>query len=264
VVVRYEAAVETYITFHTQQPPYRIAFHDPETVVIEYEGRRFVWHALGPNDAGEERWPVVTTMVADPDDYADERLAMARFLSALAFTTGQAIEVVITGGAGHKHEMDTPFVNALRRGLGNHIHGAPAEVVALDDPRLKLVLAYHREGLNVGSPFYKFLAFWNALDVACEDAQGGLRAWIRATAPGFAHLRTDLPAPDDWWTHFQNDRRSAVAHAVRDPGRGVDLDPDDPADRGNLGTDALMLRHLVQVRIRERWGDHVVWSRPRP
>jgi hypothetical protein len=67
---------------------------------------------------------------------------------------------------------------------------------------------------------------------------------------------------DDWWDYLQNDRRSAVAHAVRD-GSGEELDPNDPEDRDKLGTDATFLDELVQVRIRERWGDYAVRRRPR-
>jgi len=56
--MRYEVGVRTILTFHTQQPPYAVPFPPPETVVMEFEGRRFVWHAVGPNYDGEARWPV--------------------------------------------------------------------------------------------------------------------------------------------------------------------------------------------------------------
>jgi hypothetical protein len=262
MAVRYEVAVRTNLTFHTQNPPHRIPFPEPETVVIDFEGRRFVWHALGPNDDGDDRWPVVTTMVADAGDYEGERVAMQRFLSALAFSTSQPVEVLTEGGAGWPLEMDRPVVNALRRGFANHLFRAPGEVVVEQDDRLRLVLGHFREGLNSGSPFFTFLAFWNALDVASEDYDGGMPSWIRATAPDHAHLRPGQePQPDDWWTYLQNDRRSAVAHAVRDPGRGVDLDPDDPNDRAKLAGDTRMLQSLVEARVRERWGTYAVWMR---
>jgi hypothetical protein len=177
--VRYEVAVRTNLVFHTQRLPYRQPFPDPETVVIEFEGRRFVWHALGPNAEGEDRWPTVTTMVVDSNDYAAERLAMERFLSAVAYWTSQPIESLTSGGAGGTQEMDPPVVNALRRGYGNSLYDTPSELVVIDDARLKRVLGYYREGLNTESPFFRFLAFWNALDVACDDYPGRLPAWIR-------------------------------------------------------------------------------------
>jgi hypothetical protein len=262
--MRYEVGVRTILTFHTQQPPYAVPFPPPETVVIEFEGRRFVWHAVGADYDGEARWPVVTTMVADPDDPAAERLATERFLSTLAYTTHQPIEAVIWGRAGWPQEMDPPSVAAMRRGLADHLNPAPAELVTVGDDRLIVVLGYYRDGLNTVSPFYKFLAFWNALDVACENFEGALPAWVRANAPNHVHLRGQAAEPvDDWWDYLQNDRRSAVAHAVREPDRGEELDPNDPDDRDKLGTDASFLDELVQVRIRERWGDYAVWRRRR-
>jgi hypothetical protein len=262
--VRYEAAVRTNLTFHTQRPPYALPFPEPETVLMEFEGRRFVWHTLGPTDEGEARWPTVATMVVDPNDYEDERVAMEQFLSALSYWTSHPIEVLDAGGAGWKQEMEPAFLTAPRRGLADHLHQAPSELVITDDPRLKMVFGYYRDAMNTGSPFFKFLAFWNALEVACEDLDGRLPNWIRTTLPRYAHLRGgDEQAPDDWWEHLQNERRSAVAHAVRDPGRGPDLDPNDPADRGKLGKDARLLEQLVRIRVQQRWGDHPLWPRPR-
>jgi hypothetical protein len=91
-----------------------------------------------------------------------------------------------------------------------------------------------------------------------------LPAWIRANAGNYAHLRGENAAPveGDWWDYLQDDRRSAVAHALREPGR-EELDPNDPEDRAKLGTDAGFIEHLVGIRIRERWGNHAVWQRPR-
>lgn len=262
--MRCEVAVRTNLVFHTKEPPYALlSFPEPETVVIEFEGRRYVWHEPGPDPDGEARWPVVTTMVADPDDYAAERLAIQRFLSALTYWTSMSIEVVGgPGGAGGTTELDPPVVSALRRGLANHIYNAPGEMVVTNDPSLRRVLGYFREGENTESPFFRFLAFWNALDVACEDV--GLRAWIRANAARFAHHRGDAAqTPSDWWDYLQDERRSAVAHAVRDPGRGPELDPDDPEDRVKLYSDSRFIRELVRERVRERWGDYAVQPRRR-
>jgi hypothetical protein len=263
--VRYEVAVETHITFHTKQGPFPITeLPDAETVAIEFEGRRFVWHAVPVGDGGEEYWPTVTTVFHDRDDYAAERLAMERFLSALAYLLHQPIVVLTGAGAGVPAEFDPPVAHALRRGLGDHIHEAPAEVVCVDDDRLRLVLGYYREGLGTISPYFKFLAFWNALDVATEDYSGRLPAWIRATVPAYAHLRGgDDPPPADWFDHLSDERRHAVAHAVRDPGKPQDLDPDDPDTQGRFTRDCRLFDHLVQMRVQQRWGDHAIYFRRR-
>ena len=178
-IVRYEVAVVTNLTFHSQEPPFGYPFPPAETVVVEFEGRRFVWHAVPTDESGDDYWPVVTTMIEDPNDYESERLATERFLSAMSYWTDHRIEAVSSGAAGSLEETDRPVVSAPRRGLADHLSETPGELVVIDDLRLKLVFAYYREGLNTGSPLFKFLAFWNALDVACEDYEGGLPAWIR-------------------------------------------------------------------------------------
>ena len=241
--------------------PYALGdFPDPETVAIEFEGRRFVWHANPPQD-GEEFFPTVTTTIEDANDYAAERLAMERFLSGLSFMTRKKIEVVTAGGAGMPAEFDPPVVKHPRRGLATRMEEAPRELVVAEDDRdrLRLVLGYSREGFNTASPYFKFLAFWNALEVACEDYPGGMRAWLGERMAEHPYLRGgDLPPPDDWWDYLFEERRSAIAHAVREPGRAEDLDPDDPDMQGRFGTDARLLDDLVHMRVQERWGQHAV------
>jgi hypothetical protein len=262
-MARYDVAVNSDLAFHTRKPPFAASdFPGPETVAIDFEGRRFVWHTVPPDPlTGQERGPTVTTMVADPNDYEAERVAMARFLSALAYATRQSIEVVSGGAAGVPAEFDPPVATALRH-FGAHMHEAPAEIVVVDDDRLRLVLGYYREGLGTDSPYFRLLAFWNALEIACEDFDGKMRAWVRATMEEYPHLRGgDEPAPADWWTHFTEERRHAVAHAVRSEGRGDDLDPDDPDTRARFYRDARLFEDLVRMRVGQRWGDYAVHRR---
>src|SRR4051794_2335333 len=109
--MRYEVVVQTLLTFHTQQPPYPIDhLLVADTVAIEFEGRRFVWHALPPGEGGEEYWPTVTPAVADAGGYEPERLAMERFLSAVAYAYSQAINVFTWGAAPGRGEFGTPFL----------------------------------------------------------------------------------------------------------------------------------------------------------
>jgi hypothetical protein len=263
--MRYEQAVRTTVVFHTQRPPYTVLYPEPETVVIGFEGRRFVWHAPEPSggEGGEERFPTVTTTIENANDYSAERLAMERFLSAVSWWTEQAIEWQTAAGAGVPQEMDPPVATALRRGLGNHLFDAPGELVVEDDPALRRVLGYHREGLNTGSPFFKFLAFWNALDIACDNYPDCLRGWIRTNVANYEYLRNgDEPPPNDWWDHLHNERRSAVSHATRDR-PGLEIDPDDPEHQAGLECDGNFLRELARIRVRERWGIRPVWQRRR-
>lgn len=132
------------------------------------------------------------------------------------------------------------------------------------DDRLRVCLGHFRDGLNTSSPFFRFLGFWNALDVACEDHEGGLRAWVTANAAdSWNDEGGDNPVPANVWEYLTESGRHAVAHAVRDPGRGPEVDPDDPEDRGRLARDAAPIQRLAELRISERWGEYAVWKRPR-
>ena len=104
-----------------------------------------------------------------------------------------------------------------------------------------------------------------SFSVAGEDLTAGLAKWIRATiSPHSGHGSHADPQPSDWWERLRNERRHAVAHAVREPERGVpDLDPDDPDVRTSFYNDARMLGRLVRLRVRQRWGDHAVYFRRR-
>jgi Methylamine utilization protein MauJ len=261
--MRYEVAVETHLVFHTQAParPIWELAAEPETVVIEFEGRRFVWHANERDADGTEYWPTVTTMVANPDDYWPERVAVQRFLSALVYRTRISIEVIGAIGAGPPGERDPAHLRQPRRGVGAFMHSAPAEVVMVNDDRLRTTLAHFREGLTTSSPFFRFLGFWNALDVACEDYPGRLPAWIPDPAERLWFRRGPDPPPADIWEYLRTSSRNAIAHAIPRP-PVLALDPDEPEDRRRLGADATLLEVLAEERIHERWGSYAVYFRP--
>jgi hypothetical protein len=154
-------------------------------------------------------------------------------------------------------------VIALRRGLGNHLHEAPLELVAVDDDRLRVVMGYYGDGMATASPFFRFLALYNALEVACEDHPGGMGAWLRANAGARPYHWERTPPPADLWTYVRDESRHAVAHAVRDPGRGPAIDPNDPEERARFYGDSRLLADFVKDRVRERWGPHAIWGRRR-
>jgi hypothetical protein len=262
--VRYEVTVSTPLVFHTKER-YDLALPlpGPEDVVIEFEGRRFVWHATHVGPDGEELWPTVTVMVADADNYGVERGAMMRFLSTLSFHTGLPIEVH-SEGASPRAEMARPMWIQPRSGQVPHLHLAPLElVVGRDDDRLQTVLGYYRDGQATESGLFRFLAFYNALEVACEDYPGRMQGWLLAAPRHEYHWVDGRPA--DLWDYLQEEGRHAVAHAIRDPARGVpDLNPNDPAVRARFHGDSRWLSALVRDRVEERWGPYAVWGRPRP
>lgn len=249
--------VRANVAFHTQSPPYLpgARLPGPEQVVIRFDGRDFVWHPnLDRGPEGEERWPGLTVVVKDSNDYEAETEAMHRFLSAVAFEIHRPMEVAALGGSGTADPLARPVLGAARRGLADLVVDAPASVEVEEDERLRLVLALYREGLNSGSPFYRFLSVWNALDAVFDNDSDRIKAFVNVEAPRWAGHRGDAyqPPPSDWAAYLYDSNRNAVAHAVRRPGKPV-LDPDNPSDRARLWTDSRLLDDLVRAAIRERW-----------
>src|SRR4051794_6375187 len=249
-MARYEVSIQTRLAFHTRPEFGLDDLPRPETVAIDFEGRRFVWHAIERDEDGREYWPTVTTVVEEGYDSTEVARVFQWLFSALAFRTkasiGSVAEVV-----SDRAEMEPAFLRLPRRGFANDIHFAPAEVIVEGDDRLRVCLGHLRDGLNSGSPFFRFLAFWNALDVACDDYEGGLDGWVASALSRRGSVR------------LRESSRNAVAHAVRHPGR-PDVDPDDPHDRHRLEGDAATVGRLVEQRIAQRWGEDAVTERRRP
>jgi hypothetical protein len=255
--------VRANVAFHTQHPPYPLDhLPGPEQVVIRFEGRELVWHPnLEPDPDGQHWWPGLTVVVNDPDDYAAEAELLHRFLSALTFQLKRPFEVVISGGSGTADPLAPPVPRALRRGLGDLVTDAPAEVEVEDDERLRLVLALYREGLTSESPFYRFLSLWNALDAVFNNNVDAMTEFVNAHAPSLAAGREGYdPPPDNWASYLYDSNRNAIAHAVRRPGSPV-LDPDAPGDRARLHRDSRLVGDLVRGAVSEQWGRPVRFVR---
>jgi hypothetical protein len=114
------------------------------------------------------------------------------------------------------------------------------------DARLGLALAHYREAVSSDSHFYRFLAYWNALDVLFQGNLGGMTSYLDtapARAPGWFR---GLAAPTEGWGHYlRESNRHAIAHAVRHAGK-PSRNPDDPTDRLRLNDDSRMLQRIVR------------------
>jgi hypothetical protein len=264
--VRYEVAVRTTVHLYAdaaalQVPPP----HDEEPFAIRFDGRDFVWH---PNaEVDPERGPdvpTITVMTGSSSDYHVEMLAVERFLSALSFRYRGPFTVLSSAGA----SWPGPFDPAVARAPGTQRFGiayeAPEEVSVVDDERLRLVLALHREGRSSDSPFYRFLAYWNALEASFDLDSRQLAAFIDGSPKRARGWFRDFETPEEGWAeHLRRSNRDAVAHAVRSSPRATVRDPDEPRDRGRLGRDSGLLANLVLDRVEQRWGRYAVTTTPR-
>lgn len=246
-MARYEVALSTPIAFASSDDADLLGIAGQ--VEIEFDGQRFVWH---DQRQAESVAPVVTVMVANGDDYAPERLLANRFLSALSFAIDYPVAVLTVGATGYKGEVDRPLLGQPVSLDGLIVLPAPASIRVLADPRLRTVLGLYREGRAATSPFYRLLAFFNALDAAFDGRESPRDSFVAR------HAQIDGTAPSGGWGAYVRETfRNAVAHAVRSEGRPV-LDPDDFDDWRAFSDVAEALRKLVRQRVEERWPEGVV------
>jgi hypothetical protein len=226
-----------------------------ETAGVECDGRLFVWHVVPPDDdpvfGGEAFGPTVTVVAADAE------VAMAaddlqRFLSALAFWLDAPVEAVSYGASGECDPFHRAVLRTRQAAVVSVVVEPPDGIVVCADPNARLALACYREALNAGSPFYRFLAFWNCLDAAFNvDRDARARnSFIDANAPRFEQRAWDVryPFPQDPAKDLEQESRHAIAHVLRQPGHRM-LHPDSAADREQLHAESRLLQWLARGAI---------------
>lgn len=257
---RYEVAIATDVGWVAPREPGENIFtspaRQPETTVIEFDGRRFVWHALRTAHDDKLCWPVISVMIANVNNPDADLIATNRFISALVFVTKQAMSYVTSSTTGFKAELDPPFLGQPGA-APTLLMEAPTEIVVEDDERLRLVIALIREAAAAESPFYRFLAFYNALDAAFDSVAGDRQSFIDA-----ALADVDKPAghhPTFTWSNYLHDSlRNAVAHTIRNRPGSRSLNPDDFADRRALDEASRHVEVLARRRVGERWPQGVI------
>lgn len=235
---------------------------EAESVVIDFEGRELGWVMPRSHDE-HEAGPTVTAHLdseaAWRDDAWNEVLeTIQRFLSALAFHFDTRMESRPTSGGSGEPELLHPYgAIEIRDTFGTMLVAAPRSVAVLDDPKLRLALAVYREGLNAGSPFYRFLAFWNVIDAVHgpDDADVDLFLGLEG---GASYWRPDSFSGNAA-AHLRQESRNAIAHVVRPAGRTV-IDPDLPQDRERLDAEGRWIQYLAHRAIKSAWTQPVVMT----
>lgn len=254
---RHEVPVLT--DFVLQDDPPGEPIPEGEHRLIRFEGHHFGWHALESDPDRGSTLPVVSMRsVGDGRDrgvYQAESLKLQRFLSALSFAFDAAIIPIVVGFNNQSTEPDDHV--RFRQPGGPlpvpRIHGVPQELAVVPDERLHLALGLRREGRNSLSPFYRFLAFWNALDVVFEgDTSKRNRFMEKGRRSARSWFQEGDPVPANFGAYLEDSSRNAIAHAVRRLGKEV-LDPDDPSDFRRLTRDTKVMAELLRVAIWDRW-----------
>jgi hypothetical protein len=266
-VGRIEVAVRSPIRFHSWDerfaPPATMLGKAERATAIEFDRLTMVWHMPergSPDDP--EPGPTVTVVYEEAAE-RETREAVQRFLSALAFIADERVEAEGTNiGSG---ESD-PLAPAIWRQPSDVAVGmmfpAPRRIVVAPDERLRLVLALYREALNTGSPFYRYLAFWNVVDAVHDGAKAKVNAYLRREAPRLAKRwsrTTPLPA-NTVVEYLRRQVRDALAHVIPDDQSKVPLDPDLPDARRRFHEDARLMKDLARTAVSERWPNSVEWD----
>jgi hypothetical protein len=186
-----------------------------------------------------------------PDKRRRAEEAMERLLSAISFAYDTGIEVTSYGADGEPDPRWKPSVRDSGFPFGRVLFGYPERVEVDDDHELRIALGHYREARNAGSPFYRFLAFWNALEAACGD-ENKRAVFVKAVGPRHPWGEADWPRPPDLAAYLWDAGRNAIAHVLRSS-RKPRVDPDLPQDRRRLEHDGWFLRGVVREAIETRW-----------
>lgn len=223
-----------------------------DTVGITFQGRLFVWHHID-----DEHDPVVSA-VLEQDVPAEWKAAAAvaqRLLSAVVYDA-EHVPVISPsrgGGTPTTNPWAPATVRVPRSAFGLHLNTAPASIEVANDSHLRLALALYREAVNAASPFYEFLALWNALGAAIQNEAQRTR-FINTRGPAEWRLYANGDRlPRDLHHEFYEASRNAIAHAVRDRPSKTVIDPDLPTDRQRLERNSRVLRPLVHTAITASW-----------
>ena len=260
--MRYEVAVDAEFELRPRRRDWKIG-DPPEAIDIWFQGRRFLWH-----QGTKTTYPIVTTPATDTDDWHDDQLAVARFLSALSATHlwGLRAEARWEGTMVPRQEFDTPTWTDPRN--PHYFHQvAPELIVPTDDEEQMRCLALMREARNSNSEALKLLTYWKVIEVCLGRDYHQVAEWINAQVRALeepwardAEVSTRQIRQTDWPGLFTR-ARNAAAHAIpRDDSSPID--PDDPTVRDRLRGEGSKIRLLAVRAVLERWPKPVIENDP--
>lgn len=271
-MARLEVAVNSPLAFSASFNQHRgpgaigeLVTRGPDTVGIDFRGRLFVWHAFPSRERpgpGNEEWgPSVTVLVEDEADVRRAADDLQRFVSALSFhyqEPAETLPALVTDVTDPYHPAEKRAPRTRRWGFT--LTEPPTRITLRHDRNVQLAVGYFREGLNAGSPFYGFLAFWNALDATFGIERDASRreAFITSLAPRARALWDDaiVRFPPDLAAALQDDSRNAIAHVLRDVGKRS-IDPDAAPDRARLRMEADVLKWMAHAAVEQEYPDGV-------
>lgn len=119
----------------------------------------------------------------------------------------------------------------------------------------KTAMAFYREGVSIGNPFYAYLSLYKAFSVAVPNGKGR-EAWINAALPTLTsrtaveRLNVLVQGGVDIAKHLYDGNRHSIAHANKEPF----VNPDRDDDRRRIALDIPLMRELAESAIEQNLG----------
>jgi hypothetical protein len=220
--------------------------------VVEYQEKDFV---LRPGNAD-----LMPSIAFNADAYNLEHTAarelMLAFASALAWMAHEKLEISTWVGGGYP-------IGIGRRKMQSVSDFLDARMLpsAMDD-LAQTALAFFREGLSSGNPFYAFLNFFKVISLFSNNGKDRER-WMKDALPRMDYPRAkeryaELAASgmEDIGSYLYLEGRNAIAHAEKEPY----ISPDRLADHQRIDKDLPMIQNLAALAIEDACGLLRSWS----
>lgn len=168
----------------------------------------------------------MTTPATNSDEWHDDQLGVARFLSALSATHMWGLRAFARweGAMVPREEFDSPTWTE-RRGPSVFHQVAPELVVPIDDADRLRCLALMREARNSNGEALTFLTYWKVIELCIGRNDTEIAQWIERQIRDLAEpwardgeMSTQEIRKFDWFAYFKRSRglpRTQYRSAIR-------------------------------------------------
>ena len=220
--------------------------------VVEYQGKDFI---LRPGST--DLMPTIAFNTGAYNlDPTVAREAVLAFASALAWMACEKLEISTWAGGGHPINIGRRKMQSVSDFLDARMLPSATEDLA------QTALAFFREGLSSGNPFYAFLNFFKVISLFYTNGKDRER-WMKDALPRMDYPRAkeryaELQASGmiDVGSYLYLQGRNAIAHAEKEPY----ISPDRLADHQRIDDDLPMIRNLAAIAIEDACGLLRSWS----
>ncbi|QJQ02334.1 hypothetical protein C798_19455 [Herbaspirillum rubrisubalbicans Os34] len=220
--------------------------------MVEYQGRDFI---LRPGD--KDTMPSIAFNAGFYNlDQKEAREQILSFASALAWMSSAKLEITAWVGGGYPLALGQRKMRSVTDFLDARMLPSP------QDDTAHTALAFFREGLSTGNPFYAFLNFFKVISLffpkGKEREQWMKEALSRLEYPRAVdrHEELRISGMEDIGGYLYLEGRNAIAHSEKTPY----VSPDRLADHERIDKDLPILENLAAQAIRESCGLLNSWS----